>query len=229
MANTEPMTQDDIQKAIHGIFSNDTDTPASGDDDYKLRTTFINLVIEDWQQAIGTDWEELWSYRASDTYQAANQGVYSTAKDFRWLGKKMKLVIGTGVLEVPIIRQRRVDDDNLPECYCFVSGKPGAYKLNFVGVPAEWEGASIRYRYYRYATKLTGASDVPDMSNPLFIVYRVAARLFQLGRNNSGANFNNTAAQDAFDGMVTRNQMYEAGEEEAPMATRIRNFGTMGS
>ncbi len=229
MASNNPMTLDDIQREAHALYSNGIDVPAPTDEeDYPLRTTFINHYIREWEQFDGVKWRELYDYQSGAVFDA-NISAYECQQSFRRLAGKVKLVKSDGTkLVVPVYSIERLDDDDLPETYCWVSGRPGAYNLNFFGVPAEWVGAEIQHRFRRWATKLANPDDVPDMSNPNYLVKMLAARLFLLSRNTTQYKVNNDDAQDDLSAMITFNTEGEDYEETPNMGSRIHG-ATMGS
>lgn len=228
MAQTEPMTLDDIQKEVHAGYLSGTDAPAFGEDDYNLRTIFINKYIRAWEMTDGIKWRELYDVDSANTL-APTVLAYPCQVSFRRVHGKVKLIKGSSTKNVTIYSQERLDDDDLdPEGYCWVSGRPGSYVLNFFGIDAQWLGSQIRFRFRRYAARMALATDVPDMSDASYLVSMVTARLFQLARNNTGYKINFDDGQDSMSGMITANTELEDDENEAPMGHRIKGFGVMG-
>lgn len=231
MAKIEPMTLDDLQTEIHALYQNGIDVPAVGEEDYILRTTFINNVIGTWQDTPGIRWRELYDIDTSLTYAyAAGLVTLPTPVSYRELAGQVKLTRASdgAVFKVDFYEPEQLDNADLETVYGWVSGSPGSYKLNFFGVPAEWDGSMISYRFYHYATQLAVPGDIPDMSNPRYIVSMVASRLHQLGRNNSGYTVNFDDAQELLKGMITKNSGKSLIEKSQPMGGRIIAQGVMG-
>lgn len=241
MPKTEPMTLDDMQREIHALFQNGIDVPSGpGDEDYDLRTIFINNVIgASWEHYPGIKWRELYDVDSSKTFNPSIT-QYATPVGFKEIGGKMKLLRSDGAkLTIDMVPQERLDDQDLgtgPDensgslnpCYGYVSGRPGAYFINLLLVPAEWAGATIMYRFYRYAATLVSPSDIPDMDNPRYAVSMVAARLHQLGFNNAAYTVNFNDAQEMLKAMIVKNNSKGTLEKTAPIGHRISQNGVMG-
>lgn len=238
MPKIEPLSLDDMQREIHALFQNGIDVPVSGEEDYSLRTVLINNAIGMWEHTPGVKWRELYDIDVSKVYNGSSQ--YATPPSFKDIAGKMKLLRSDGqVLIIDMVPQERLDDADLgtaPEensgslnqAYGYVSGSPGVYKINLMLVPVEWNGATISYRFYRYASKLTAPADIPDMDDPHYAISMVAARLHQLGHNNGGYTVNFSDAQESLRAMVAKNNMKGTLEKTAPIGHRIKSFGVMG-
>ena len=228
MSNTLPMSLDDIQRAAHALFSNGTDVPASDDDEYILRTTFLNHFVRDWEGVDGVDWDQLYDLRSSDVF-GANGTAVACPSSFGDLAGKVLLTKAPGEqYAVPVRSIKRLEDVDLPTSYCWISGRPGAFELNFFGVPDEWISSTIRYRFRRWATELVDSTDIPDMTHPNYLVKMLAARLFFLSRNNTQFQVNFNDAQDDMSAMITENTQLEESEEPPAMGSRISG-GITGS
>jgi hypothetical protein len=229
MSYVGPMNLIKMLQEIHTLFSNGIDYPGSTEEDYKVRVALINSFIRVWSRAAGVKWRQLYDVKASQMIAAEGDSSFVCDDQFRRLGGKVKLILAGVTFDVPVFSQERLDGDDLPATYCYVSGKPGAYYVNFVGVPAAQVGATIRYRFYRFPTLMTAENDVPDMADPNFIIFSVVSRLFQLTRNNTGYTIYFNDAQEALESMTTENMESELEEEQESIAHRIHNIGTMGS
>lgn len=230
MAQVGPLTLLDIQHEIHTLFSNGIDYPATDEEDYQLRTSLINGYIRVWQNAAGINWAALYDVKADQVIVATGNQQWPTSSTFKRLGGKVKLLLGTQTFKVPVYSQDRLDDDELDgvATYAYISGRPGAYFLNLVGVPQSWVGATIRYRYYRFATSLSATTDIPDLADPNYLIFSVVARLYQLAHNNTGYTVFSTDAGDAWDAMVADNENREVSERERSIPARIKGIGIPG-
>ena len=124
MSNTLPMSLDDIQRAAHALFSNGTDVPASDDDEYILRTTFLNHFVRDWEGVDGVDWDQLYDLRSSDVFDANGTAV-ACPSSFRDLAGKVLLIKPSGEqYDVPVRSIKRLEDADLPTSYCWTSCRP---------------------------------------------------------------------------------------------------------
>lgn len=232
MAKIEPMTLDDIQREIHALYQNGIDVPVEGDEDYTLRTTFINNAIGTWEHTPGVDWRELYDIDNSKTFTGGPTFAMNCPPAYKEIAGKVRILMPDGRKHVVTIYEPENLDyeifDQVDQHYGYVSGTPGAYKINFVNVQDDWIGGTIVYRYYHYAARMTAASDVPDMSDPHYLAFIVAARLHQLGRNNTGYTVNFDDAQEALKGMVVRNNGRAMAEADVPIGQRIKFPGIMG-
>lgn len=226
MAYIGPMILSRLLEEIHTLFSNGIDYPVAGDEDRNVRIALINSVIRSWQDYNNIKWRSLFDVRANQTIAAEGDVSLATDARFRRVSGRISLILASQTLKVPVFSQERLDDDDLPDTYAYISGAPGSYLVNLVGVPEQWIGATVRYRFYRYATQLNNDEDTPDMTNPNFIVFSVVAILFQLAHNNTGYTIYFNQAGTSLDGMTVANLENEIGEEERSIGGRIQNIGS---
>jgi hypothetical protein len=62
----------------------------------------------------------------------------------------------------------------------YVTGVAGSYVLNLGWTPATGDpdvGATIKYPYYKYATKLASNSDVVEISDPNWLIDAIVAEV----------------------------------------------------
>lgn len=232
MASTEPMTLDEIQNEVHNLYQNGIDVPAFGEDDYTLRTAIINHYIRVWELLDGVKWRELMEVDRSQVMDSASK-IITLDSGFRRLAPRSKVFViraSDGYRKpITIYSQERLDDDDLDtNGYCWVSGRNGAFKLNFSGIGQEYIGGTIQYRFQRFASRLGQPADVPDLSNPQYLVSMTVARLFKLAGRTTDYQVNFDDAQDALSSMITFNTELMASEETESMGHRIGGYGVMG-
>lgn len=76
---------------------------------------------------------------------------------------------------------------------------------------------------------LSAATSVPQMRDPNYLVFSLAARLFQLSRNNTGYTINFDEAQDCLATMISYNQRQVALRLNAvDLSLRIKTYGSFG-
>ena len=96
------LTESDLQDAIHVLYENDPTTPASTDDDYTIRRRLINIMINRWENNMGTLWNELWTNTSvvstgATLTIAASTKTYAAPTAFLFPGGFVKVVDGTDV------------------------------------------------------------------------------------------------------------------------------------
>lgn len=229
MALVQPATLADLQKEIHTLFSNGVDYPSADEEDYQVRTALLNTAAQTWQDTDGIEWEELFDVKNDQTIAAAGDAQLDCPTTLWRPPKAVKLLLNGNTYRLPLIPQKRIDDDGLPASYCYISGTTGVKKLNLVGIPADYVGATVRYRFKRYATKLVAPTDALDMANPNYAVFRVVSILFQLAHNNTGFTIYHDLAEEARDSMISNATLDEVGDDETEIFDKVRNTGVMGS
>lgn len=179
------MTVDQILQQIHRTYELNADYPASGEDDYALRLGLVNDAITKWSQQESVLWRELYtSLSAASTgtkTTTINVSSYATPTDFASISSFPKITSATGSLYYPFAKNDEVMNllrDSSSKQFFYISGKPGAYKINF-NPAASATGNTISYDYYKTPAVMTSGSDVPEMSRPLYIVYDVLASLYE--------------------------------------------------
>ena len=201
-------TYADLINAIQLQALNDPTPPASGSQEYQIYGQMIaNLAIPAWENERGTLWSELWvnqpNYASIAAQSNGQPQSFSLPSDFKFMGDGFVWVnYPGGTTAQPAVRSFPVKMlpesslnylQNRPEFY--VSGNPSAGYTLFTGwVPQSGNaeiGATISFRYYKFAAKptfdssgnLNDPTDTPEMSDPNFIIYKVAAQV-------NAANYN---------------------------------------
>lgn len=207
MAFASQMTLQTLQDNIAVQYTNSTDTPTVGDDDWNLRTSLINSGISYWESQENIEWNELWTNGGTTpTTVTAGTTSYALPTNFRKCGEYIRIIKTDGVKDTiqlidPADRDKYI---NTPTYKAYISGKPGAYILNLLWTPSASDvyiGGTFDIDYYKYATALSGASDIPDMSNPMFLVHWVVSKLFQT-QSPTNYTIHNNLAIDALQNMI---------------------------
>ena len=200
MANTSPFTYQSLINAIQLQTLNDPTPPATSSQEYAIYSQMINnLAIPSWENERGTLWNELWvnktNYYTISASSATTTIPQSTPlpADFKFMFDGIINVTYPGsTTSAPNIRAFQVKmlpelalnpRNNLPNFY--VTGNiVNGFRLQLGWWPqagAAEIGANISFRYYKYANTLSNPNDVPEMSDPNFIIYKVSA---QVNANN---------------------------------------------
>lgn len=182
MATTKPITLTDLENQLHVILEGDTDYPVSGDDDWDTRLALINFVINMWESEPGIFWNGLYARNEAGGTIAVGDTTYNLSADVNLLGGFIELVLTTGdTVYVPVIKQEDAQNITAQDSKaCYVTGAPGSFVLNLTWTPATGDaeiGATIKYTYYKFATRMASASDVCEISDPTYIVDAVVSEI----------------------------------------------------
>lgn len=211
MAQTQGLTYQQIINQIQLQTLNDPNAPASTTQEYQTYSQLIGgLAIPTWENERNVLWNELWvdQPKYNNITIQVNQPDIALPSDFKFIGGGfIRLVYPGSTNAAPNIRAFPVKMlpevelnpiGNRPELYIYGNVQTGFF-LKFGWSPqtgAAEIGANISFRYYKYASTpdlsasnvLLNPNDVPEMSDPMFIVYKVSAAV-------SANNFNSVLYQ----------------------------------
>lgn len=178
MAYTRPYTWSIIKSILQSHIEQNTDTPDT--DDVAFWLIVANRLIADWEEE--AEWDVLWTYQASGGTVTAGTTTYSITPAVRKLSENVELVYTDGSIEyVPVVdvseKQYWTEQS---ERFVYMSGVAGSYILNLGWTPATGDpdvGATIKYPYYKYATKLAVDADVVEMSDPNWLIDAVVGEV----------------------------------------------------
>lgn len=207
MSSNLPYTLQDLQDRINTLTNNDSDTPDSTDDEWTVRLNLINQSIGKWESS-DTLWDELWTTYTHNATVSTATTYTLTATDIRFLGSRVRLILNGVTGYVPVISPEEYESYNGEARVVYLTGNPSAgWTLNLGWTPVSGDGtygATIKFNYYKYATRFTDESattDKPEMSDPNYIVYDVAAVKSLLESKNNQFSIFSTEAQTALDNM----------------------------
>lgn len=209
MAESQPNSYQNLVNQIQLQTLNDPNPPNANTQEYQMYTQMIaNLAIPTWENERNVLWNELWVDQPNYT-----QGSFSTIQasqpdiplpsDFKFMGGGFIRVtypsstpLNPQIRAFPVKMLPEIELNpirNLPEFYVYGNIQAGFFlKLGWIPQTGAAEiGANISFRYYKYANTpdlgansiLLNPNDVPEMSDPNFIVYKVSAAV-------SANNFN---------------------------------------
>lgn len=213
---------DDIIQKVHRIVELNTDYPSSGEDTYDLRFGLLNDYVDAWQSEEGVLWNELWVL-ASFTSTSASSYILSAVSpaitNMKFPGGFVELVDSNGgstyweVIKPEEVRLRTNNSTawdyqytNTESKWCYFLGDPQTgftlyFNPNFV--PGS---GTIKFPYYKMATRLTTGSSKPEMSDPEYLVHSMASD--ELAQDDPGESDKHLAiAQSRLRGMKTLNAM----------------------
>lgn len=194
------MTLLEILHEIHSLYNGDTDYPTSTEDDYIINVNLANHACRVWGSE-PYNWREL--YVSGSITTVADQNEYSLPANFSKINSRV-LVDGNELIYIkPEDKQSVLKLSSSSEFYT-IYGKPGSKTL-YIN-PSVEVGKTIEFDYYRKFEPLVNPTDVPDMSDPLYIIFFVMSKLYeQDARNDMLGDYRNQAV-DSLNNMVIENE-----------------------
>jgi len=236
MPTTNQIKTQDLLDAIHIKYEQATDTPLLTDDDGKIRMSLLNEGINHWETEEDTRWKELIVLNAQGSTIAAGKVVYdlSTFDDFREMASRVRLLRADGSyayasVVTPETFQQYMNGNGqviskLGGLVVCISGNGAlGYQMHLGWVPSVSDGtigAIPYFDYYKWANRLVTVNDVPEMSNPYYLIDYVTGELFVNDDVNLYSKFSSDA-EGKLDDMQTNN---EAQPPYASSAVEDQNY-----
>lgn len=203
-------TADDAVTFINTLYESDETAPTSGDADYTIWLSLLNIAINIWENEEGVLWKELFvkladastgdkTTNAADVSYTCPTDFVFPASGYVWIGA------GTNKTAYKVISQEQVqllENDLGNWCY-FLQDTTPTLEFNPNIASSIKASQTISYNYYKRATKLTSSSSTFEMSDPMFAVYYVVSEL----KKDEGDSTALTIATQKLEGMRTRNSM----------------------
>ena len=208
-------TLDNAIGFINSLYEADSTAPTSGDEDYAVWTALINIAINIWESEEGVFWEELFVKldNASTGDKTASAGDYSydcpddfifPQSSYVWIGDN------TNKTAFKVIKRDELqlyENNSGNWCY-FIRGSSPTLEFNpNCTVPA----GTIRYNYYKYATKMSTSTDVFEMTDPMFVVYYALSEL----KKDEGDTTAGAIASQKLESMRTKNMVTTIYQEDS--------------
>ena len=200
-------TLSDAITFINSLYEVDSEEPASGEEDYLVWTSLLNVAKNLWEQEEGVLWRELFvKLEDAATGDKTTDGTtsYTCPTDFIFSASAY-VWVGTGTSKTPY-KVMRVEDLQIYEnnsgnwCY-FIGGASPTLEFN-PNLTMD-TGSTISYNYYKHATKLTTGTDKLEMSDPMAAVYYVVGEL----KKEEGDSSALQVFTQKIDAMATKNSM----------------------
>ena len=220
MAVTVNLNTQTILDAIHIKYEQATDTPLLTDDDGKIRISLINEGINTWETSDDTRWRELIVLNAQESAIVAGQVTYPiNYDDFREMGSRVRLLRTDGSymyadVVTPEFYQQYMNSKGLVtpfngDLVVSVSGnRVNGFQMNLGWIPNTSDGtvgAIPYFDYYKWANRMVNIADVPELSNPYYLVDYVTGELFANDDINLYQKFS-TDADEKLEAMRTANE-----------------------
>jgi hypothetical protein len=209
------LTEADLQDAIHTLYEVDATTPATTDDDYIIRRRLINIMINRWENNMGTLWNELWTNTdilstGGTLTIATGDTTYLTPTAFMFAGGFVKIMNGTEVSQTLRVVKPEEAQASPNTQLAYFSGSPsGGYSLVLNIEPtADMNGYTLKYDYYKRAEALATTTDKSEMLDPYYIVYGVVAELHKGDNNIVLYEATLNEAEERLRQMVVKNTLY---------------------
>lgn len=172
-------TLDDAITYLNSLFESDSSAPSSGEEDYTVWTSLLNIAINIWENEEGVLWKDLFIKLADsadgDKTTSAADHSYALpalfqfpASAYVWMGAGNQKV---AYKVIPIEQVQLLENNSDRWCYFTETTLEFNPNLTISG------GDTISYNFYKFATKLTTGSDTFEMSDPFFAVYYALSEL----------------------------------------------------
>lgn len=219
MATFTPATLQNLEESIHSMYEGNISYPVPTDDDYVLRLNLLNIWINQWENSGATDWRELWKNDTSLTYVApavpANGNIPTVftislaTLPVKRLGGFIfiKRISDSQLVRIPVYDAHVVQTRQPQDLFAYVIGTPVGYSLVIRGVDPTFDGGTIIFDYYSFATKLTATTDYTECPDPGYLIYGVVSQLHANNRNTVGYTVASTEAEDRITNMIIANEL----------------------
>jgi hypothetical protein len=226
------MNLDALFATYYTLYRVEAQIPNSQDDEYIIFTALSTEAISRWANYDNTFWKELFDTNqadgSGDTQLAVGQTEYQAPSNFRAAGGYLRVFDSTGTTQrrIKIIEPQDVQFQADTASYCWFRGDPNnGFTLVLNPEPdAMLDGMNFDYTYYKAPDLLAAGSDLPQMSQPMFIVHRCLANRFRGSRNP----FYTSAKGDAEDILKTMQMENNSGNWADPWALADHTGGRFG-
>jgi hypothetical protein len=207
------MTEQEIINASYSLLEQDSTHWGTTDDEYLTAREFFNMGIGRWEVYSNTTWRDLWtqlsdaaSTLAGDATTSASTSDYDCPSDLIRPGGWVTTAASTATSTHTFWTVKQPEDiaglANSDDYFCWFTGnKNTGWDLHFNPRITLTAGETIDYPYYKAASTSTATSFVPEMSDPYYLAYFVAAHMSEEGIN---ADFFNMS-EEKLENMRTQN------------------------
>lgn len=227
------MDLDDLFQDYYTLYRTEAQVPNSSDDEYIIFQRLSREAINRWANYDNTFWKELYSTNqidgTGDTVLATGTTLYNAPTNMRVAGGYIRVFNNQGqtIKRVKIIEPQDAQWQSDVASYAYFIGDPNnGFTLNINPVPQTNEvGLNFDYVYYKVPDFLVNGSDLPQMTQPEFIVHRCLAMRFRGSRNP----FAGDAKKDAEDVLKTMQMENNSGNWADPWKLADHTGGTFGA
>lgn len=200
---------------LNTLYNGNSSVPTSGDEDFTVWTSLMNIAINVWNSEEGMLWRELYVKLADaatgDKTASAGDYSYACPTNFVFPGSAY-VWIGTGSNKTAY---KVVDQKDLPMyennsekwCYFLLDGSP---TLEF-NPNCTVDAGTISYVYYKTPTEVSTGASTFEMSDPMFAVYYALNEL----KKDEGDSTAGAIASQKLEAMKTRNYQVAYGQVDS--------------
>jgi hypothetical protein len=188
------ITVDEVQSQIASLADQDPLTADISSTDYALRLKFINMAMQEWQEAY--DWQVLYDeYNLLVSTSTGNASI-ALPKNFRKLASFPQIVWdGQTTDRFPEVRPQEKAQFTLtnrgntgsvgsPDRWVEIWGNLKGNYTMFVHAPTLASGASVLVPYYKSFQSLASPMDVAEIPNPQYLTKRSLAYLWEVRQDD---------------------------------------------
>jgi hypothetical protein len=192
------MTEEQIIQSAYYISEKGSDPWASGDDEYTTARNLANIAIGRWESYDNTVWKDLFT-TLDDAASSVTKTITASTYDYACATNMVRPASyvrtvdsgGTSTYWQVIEPQELGHYANSSQNVCWFTGSvKDGYTLHFNSNVTLTTGDTIKYEFYKSATKFSTTTDVTEVSDPYFIAYFIAAHMAEEGVD---PDFNNMA------------------------------------
>lgn len=235
MTAIDPFTLQDIMDAIYVAVDNDPTSSLTQDDEYTSRLRLCNMAIATWMRQ-DVLWNELWkTYTHNATVSSST--ITLTMTDMRMPGSWVRFQDSNGniAIRLDVIKPFQAANYTAAgrQAVYFTGNQSAGWTMNFTVTPASGDnvyGNTPIFDYYKSPTRLVNTTDVPEMSNPFYIVHFVSYRKNLYNGRSNVAQDDLASAQDCMDNMKISNAMnVHYSDQEIEDVEIIRTNSSLGN
>lgn len=215
------MNFDTIFKEYYTLFrGRATSFPTYGDREFSVAIQFANNAIRKWERADGQLWRELidTAQQQSTAIWANDQRTviagqlnYTAPSNMRKPPAFIWFFDGNNQVRINCIEPQDVQHYPELSAVCYFSGSATKGFVLHIGqvLSEQYEGSGIDFVYYKNATLFSTTADpsteIPEMSDPNFIIQDMLASRYTNTRNGFGLNVSKKEATTALANMKIEN------------------------
>jgi hypothetical protein len=232
------MDYDAIFAEYYPLYRGQASVPGSGDREYLLGIPMANNAIRKWDRADGVLWNELKTSaqveQDGDLVVDTTATVYQGSDNMRKPPAKVRLTDPANsqhYFDLTTVSQDKIEDINPQSSYAYFTGSANTGWSFYLNSPSlsTYNAWTIDYLYIKRPTLITTGTDIPDMSDPNFIVQSMLATRFVNSRNGFAFSTAKADATDALRNMIIENNSGTYGDswnllKETPQSPGFGKF-----
>lgn len=182
------LTENDIINNAYVLVEQDNTLWDTTSAEYLTARYLLNIAIGRWEHYDNTVWDELWGTLTDaadgDKTVNASDWDYACPTNFAKPSSYVRTVDSSGTSTYWTVKkpQDMAGYSNSQERVCYFTGSiKDGFVLHFNPNVTMTAGDTIKYEYYKQATLSTSTSSRPEMRDPYFASYFIAAHMAEGG------------------------------------------------